>query len=722
MFKEQDKSIAVKLLFAFSVLVCISIIFIIIFSYINGANNHMIIILSVTLLIMLLSIFFISKKKFNLVKYIVSIIPPYTILFLSIVGKTNGLFFNVYAYLIPRFLEIIYVMVPVIFFGLRHYKKMLIVLLIISPTVLFFGIIHELFGINIDVLIINHKFFIVFLIMFSFFYGFAILAILFFQRTNLLFRAKLERQNKEILDEKEELKFLNQKIQESEERYRSIIKSTIDVIFAVDKNGKIIFVSEQVKSMFKREVKDLVGQNFIDFVPKEEEARNLQQLKNIFIEKELLSFETFILDIQNVLIPVELSGRAIKRNGQNIVLASIRDISKRKKAEQDLKESERKFKEALEHLGEGFGITDFNETFVFANPEAERIFGVKSGELIGKHLKDLFTEEQFDEIKKQTRNRKQGKVNTYELEIVDKENKIKNILITATPQYNKENEITGTVGVFRDITRRYNYIKELNNSKEKIEIAHKDIMTNIKYAQSIQRSLLTPKKYINKYFKDYFLLFKPKELVSGDFYYINKINDEIIFAVADCTGHGVTGGFITMLGITYLHEIVHRNDINNSGEVLDLLRERIKAAFRVFDKDSVNGLEIAFCTINTKTNILQFAGAFLPLIIIRDNELVEYKATRNPISSYIKEDRFKNNKIQLKNNDLLYMFSDGFKDQVNDLTEKKYTKKRFGKLLFKNHTLPMDRQENELNKEFDNWKKDFIQVDDVTVLGIKWNI
>jgi len=263
------------------------------------------------------------------------------------------------------------------------------------------------------------------------------------------------------------------------------------------------------------------------------------------------------------------------------------------------------------------------------------------------------------------------------------------------------------------------FSENLKMEKERVEIAHKKITESINYAKGIQNTLLTSKELISKYLKDYFILFKPRDQVSGDFYYVTKINKHLIFATADCTGHGVPGAFITMLGITYLNSTVNNKEITNPGDALNLLRGRFKKTFKTFGTESQNGLDIALCIIDIETGILQYAGAYNPLWIVRKNELKEYKATRNPIGSYLKEKSFENNEIQLFDNDIIYIASDGYQDQFNKKNQK-FTKKRFKNLLFEIHSLPMIEQKQKLDDFFDKWRNGYPQIDDVTVMGVKW--
>ncbi len=258
------------------------------------------------------------------------------------------------------------------------------------------------------------------------------------------------------------------------------------------------------------------------------------------------------------------------------------------------------------------------------------------------------------------------------------------------------------------------------DKNEQIAKAHKNITSSIVYAKRIQDALLTNRIHIESYFQEYFLFYKPKDVVSGDFYYVQKIDNRIYFAVADCTGHGVPGGFITMLGITYLDEIVQGKEIDQPNIVLNKLREKIKAAFTSFGSDNRNGLDIALCVLDTTTNVLQYSGAYNPLMILREGEIIEIGATKNPVGNHVKEKDFENKDVQLRNNDLIYLFSDGYLDQFGGEENRKFTKKRFKEMLLAHQDKPLTEQQEILADTLSDWQKGHAQVDDITVLGIKW--
>ena len=268
------------------------------------------------------------------------------------------------------------------------------------------------------------------------------------------------------------------------------------------------------------------------------------------------------------------------------------------------------------------------------------------------------------------------------------------------------------------------YAKEVEELKEKAEGTLKHLNDSINYSKYIQDSLLPLDSFMDENIPgDYFVYYQPKETIGGDFYYANKIGDYLILAVADCTGHGVPGALITMLGISFLNDIVDRNLVEDTGEALNMLRERIKTTFRSYGDNlqNKNGLDISLCAINLKTNIMQYSGAFNPLFIIRDKELIEYKATRNPIGYYPVEKDFSKTEIQLHKEDVIYLFSDGYPDQVGGPNNRKFSKRQFKDFLIEIHTYPIVKQEVFVDKIMQKWMGNNKQVDDITLMGIKWD-
>ncbi|MCD4792306.1 MAG: SpoIIE family protein phosphatase [Bacteroidales bacterium] len=404
--------------------------------------------------------------------------------------------------------------------------------------------------------------------------------------------------------------------------------------------------------------------------------------------------------------------------------------------------------EIIENIGEGICVINFNEEFIYTNPALCNIFDVPNEKLTGRCIKDFIDDFEWKKILDQTKIRKTGKKSTYDIVITTEKRKKKVLLFTGTPNYNQNGAVINTIGIFRDISVRAAEkvkIKEANKQneelhqqlftqtiqadiqKKKVEDYSKQLNDGINFAKTVQTSLLPNVSCLKEGLsEDIFILYKPKQTIGGDFYYYKKRNDFIVFAVADCTGHGVSGALISMLGIAFLDDIIEKSRLLDSGEILRELREKVKKAFIAYGDDvqNKNGMDISFCIINKKTDSVQFSGAYNPLYIIRNNELKEYKGTKNPIAFYPVEKEFETHQIQLQKGDNIYLFSDGFQDQLGGVGEskKKYSRKRFKEFLLKIHKFDFVKQEQVLEKELKNWAGDYEQIDDVTIMGLKWQM
>lgn len=261
----------------------------------------------------------------------------------------------------------------------------------------------------------------------------------------------------------------------------------------------------------------------------------------------------------------------------------------------------------------------------------------------------------------------------------------------------------------------------IEKQKSRIEKQHDEITSSIRYAKRIQTAMLPHDEIIEAMLPKHFILFNPRDIVSGDFYFFKPLGDKIIFVAADCTGHGVPGGFMSMLGISFLSEITSQLPAPSASEIIDHLRDKIKLTLGQMDIDSTqkDGMDLAICVIDTDKKQIQYSGAFNPLFIIRDGILDVVKADRQPVAVYIKESIFTNHIIDVQPNDQFYMFSDGYPDQIGGPTQKKYMTKNFKKILLENHKLPMPEQKILLQKSLDEWKGDSMQVDDILVVGFK---
>ena len=255
-----------------------------------------------------------------------------------------------------------------------------------------------------------------------------------------------------------------------------------------------------------------------------------------------------------------------------------------------------------------------------------------------------------------------------------------------------------------------------------IEAQKQEITSSIEYASRIQMAMLPEDEHFNNFFSDHFIIFKPRDIVSGDFYWIGEDEKHIFFTVADCTGHGVPGAFMSTLGISTLNEIITNKSDLKANTVLSLLRDKIKTSLHQTGKEgeAADGMDIAFCVLNKSRKTLEFSGAYNPLYIFQGGEFREYKANRMPIGIYYgKNDTFTNYRIKVKKGDTLYIFSDGLVDQFGGPNGVKYKTAKLKKLLTEIHYRPLSEQRNIIENEFEKWKGSVEQVDDITIIGVR---
>lgn len=250
---------------------------------------------------------------------------------------------------------------------------------------------------------------------------------------------------------------------------------------------------------------------------------------------------------------------------------------------------------------------------------------------------------------------------------------------------------------------------------------NKDITDSIEYAYMIQSAIFPAPEDIKLILKDYFIFYKPRDIVSGDFYWINKQGSKIIIIAADCTGHGVPGAFMSMLGVAFLNEIVNKENITNPARILDRLRENIILALKQRGDRTApsDGMDVAAITIDPRDNKLEFAGANNPLYLIQNAQLVETKGDKMPVSIHSKMYPFTSHEFKIQEGDKIYIFSDGYADQFGGEKGKKLKYGPFKDMLLSFGDMSMEEQKLTIERNYHIWKGDFSQIDDVLVMGIK---
>jgi len=263
---------------------------------------------------------------------------------------------------------------------------------------------------------------------------------------------------------------------------------------------------------------------------------------------------------------------------------------------------------------------------------------------------------------------------------------------------------------------------EISQKNELLAEKNKHITDSINYARRIQHATMRPETELYKIFPECFILYMPKDIVSGDFYWYSKKGKHLIIAAADCTGHGVPGAFMSMLGIAFLNEITGQMKKYLAGTILERLRENvIKSLHQSDDKDTQkDGMDIALIVLDTETNVIQFSGAYNPLYIFRNNELIEQKGNRMPIGIHARDkEKFTNHEIQLQQGDKIFIFTDGYPDQFGGPKGKKLNYKKFKALLSDNCLIEnQEEKRKHLHAALLDWRGEQEQLDDVLVIGI----
>jgi serine phosphatase RsbU (regulator of sigma subunit) len=269
---------------------------------------------------------------------------------------------------------------------------------------------------------------------------------------------------------------------------------------------------------------------------------------------------------------------------------------------------------------------------------------------------------------------------------------------------------------------------EISGQKQKIEeqhkildAAHTEIRDSINYAQRLQFAILPPVKLVKAQLKESFILYKPKDVVAGDFYWMEQAGSAVLFAAADCTGHGVPGALVSIVCNNALNRSIREHRLDKPGEILDKTRSLVIEEFEKSESEVKDGMDISICSFNKISNRLQWAGANNPLWIIRKGatEIEELKATKQPIGKTSNPVPFTTHSVQLNPGDTFYIFSDGFADQFGGPKGKKLMSGNFKKMLLSIQNMGMDRQKDTLLASFEKWKGHHEQVDDVCVIGVR---
>jgi serine phosphatase RsbU (regulator of sigma subunit) len=265
-------------------------------------------------------------------------------------------------------------------------------------------------------------------------------------------------------------------------------------------------------------------------------------------------------------------------------------------------------------------------------------------------------------------------------------------------------------------------LRQIALQREELESKNRNITDSLVYAKKIQEALIPSQSFFEKHFRESFILFMPRDIVSGDFYYIREIKGKTWVVLADCTGHGVPGALMSMIGLQTIDRVVQSGEHSEPSEILNLLNREVDSVINReegYSHGIKDGMDIAVCCIDRKNNKLGFSGAFLPLYMIRDGKLTETRGDKQFIGSRMTDSSYTNHVISMEDGDIYYLLSDGYSDQFGGPENKKFMNRRIRYLLVTIHNYKLSDQRDILEDNFNTWKGANHQIDDVLLIGFR---
>jgi PAS domain S-box-containing protein len=509
-----------------------------------------------------------------------------------------------------------------------------------------------------------------------------------------------------------------------EQEFQNIINNAQDIIYTVTTEGEFSFVNSSGSSVMGYEDDELTGKFFTDLVHSDEVDRVRKFYINQFkkqIKRSYLEFKGITKDKEVVWLGQNITSLFSPTNSEEIIgfQGVVRDINKRKEAEFKLKKSEESFRVIVNTINDLFYLFDFRtDRFEYISPNTEEVLGVPQEFFYSG--KSFFTDYVHKDDVKAVMKAEAGLLRgeSYNIEYrVIANGKTRWIQDRAFPIKNYQGKVISYSGVSRNIT-------EVKSANLIIEQQNDEISQSISYAKNIQDSLLLTTEEIYSHYTDCFVFFNPRDVLSGDFYVVDRFNtnqfgDMTTFVVADCTGHGVPGGMLSFLCNSLIREAFTNETVNSTAEVLEFARIKLAELFRSSNESHIyDGMDISICAMADDRSTIYFSGANLPITIVRNGDVFEIKGDRQHVGYSRKSEEFTTQIIDIQKGDMIFMYSDGYQDQFGGDRGKKFMKRRLRELLIKIHKLPLEDQYNLIKLEFHQWKGEYQQVDDICVMGI----
>lgn len=535
------------------------------------------------------------------------------------------------------------------------------------------------------------------------------------------------RQNAEEMEAtQEELKRTNQRLEDqieevnrTQKRMQLLLENASEVITIYEEDRKVRYISPSVEKILGYTQNELIGFSDIDKVHEE----NKETFQHMF--EQLLAHPTEQVTLQyqykrqdGDFIWVETTGTNMLADAaiQGIIV-NTRDITEKRRAEQE--ERMRSKMQALsENSPDLITRIDNEGKFFYINPMIETYTGKKPDQFLQRKIDEVELEpaivEEWMKVLSEVKesNAKVSDEMDFPSVIGDRI-----MQINAIPEYDEDEHLESVLVVSHDITKQKMIQLEIQSKNKKIT-------ESINYARRIQGAILPDNSVINKQLPESFIFYKAKDVVSGDFPWYMQVGDDIYIAAVDCTGHGVPGALISLIGYFLLNDIVRSQKISEPGIILDMLDEGVTQTLRqdTDESQTKDGMDIALCKINLKKQELEFAGAHRPLYYLKNNDLEEFKGNKFPIGGgiYRNQTKFTNHKIKFSKGESVFFCSDGFPDQFGGPDNRKFGPKRLRELIVAQKNLSMDKMHKVFDQEWEGWKGDQKQTDDVLLIGIRF--
>jgi len=516
---------------------------------------------------------------------------------------------------------------------------------------------------------------------------------------------------------------LNSKVQEIENaqnRLHSLLVNASEVISIYDEDGTVTYESPSVEKILGYKAEDIIGKNGFERIESDAQNKIEAIFKDVIIHPWKTPSAEFLYNKPdgNVIWLETTTRNLLKDPAIHGVILNTRDITQNKIAEK-----EQRMRGQMQSLSENspdiiirFGL---DGKIFYVNPMMQYYTDIKTRNLLKKQIENLGLEEQVVNFFKSTIELIKDKNKKQEIELIFPTVKgTKIMMVNAIPEFNEDNILESVLFVAHDITERKQIEIEIQEKNKKIT-------ESINYAEHIQVSILPNTKLLQEYIRKSFIFYRPKDVVSGDFPWFFKKDEFIYIAVVDCTGHGVPGAMLSLIGYFLLNNIVDRERIQSAAEILDELHIGVRHTLRQEspDAEARDGMDIALLKINVNDNILEYSGAHRPLLMLRDNNLEEIKGDKKAIGGIpLKgktENDFTNHKINLISGDKFFIFSDGLSDQLGGPERKKYSTRRVREVIQEKNDYTIEKLAEHMSNDFIYWQGDNKQIDDVLLIGLE---